>query len=73
MKHINTAMVNWSVVCVNEFARHKKLNPKAAFQYLHSFGGIQFIKEHYEVEHMLSLDNAIDDLGIICRNNGGNL
>jgi len=73
MEKINTTLINWAVVCVNEFARNRKLTTKAAFQYLLAFGGINFIMEHYEAEHLLSIDDAIDDLGIVCRNNGGSL
>jgi hypothetical protein len=50
-----------------------EINPKAAFQYLCSFGGIELIQEHYETEHLLSLDDAVEDLGIMSRNNGGSL
>ena len=48
--------INYTVVCVNEFANYK---------------GIEFIKEHYDVEHTLSLDTAVEDLTMVCRNNGG--
>ncbi|MCL1820969.1 MAG: DUF3791 domain-containing protein [Oscillospiraceae bacterium] len=73
MKQVNTNLVNWAVVCVNEFARHRRLSPRDAFQYLQNFGGIEFIKEHYEAEHLLSWDDTVEDLGIVCRNNGGSL
>ena len=73
MERVNTNLINWAVVCVNEFARHRELSPKAAFQYLRAFGGIEFMKGHYEAEHLLSLDDAVEDLGIVCRDNGGNL
>jgi len=73
MEKVNTNLVNWAVVCVGEFARNWNLTPKAAFQYLLMFGGISFIKEHYEAEHLLSIEDAVDDLGIVCRNNGGSL
>ncbi|MDR0948876.1 MAG: DUF3791 domain-containing protein [Lachnospiraceae bacterium] len=35
------------------------------------YGGIAFLTEHYEIEHTLSLDDAIDDLILICQKNGG--
>ena len=73
MKRVNTNLINWAVVCINEFARKWELTPKVAFHYLLEFGGIGFLKEHYEAEHLLSIDDAVDDLGIVCRNNGGNL
>ena len=71
MSKVNTNLVNWVVVCINEFARLKKLSPKAAFHYLYTFGGIEFMKVHYEAEHLLSLNDAIEDLSIVCINNGG--
>ena len=73
MKQINTRLINWAVVCINEFARKWELTSKAAFHYLLAFGGIGFLKEHYEAEHLLSIEDAVDDLSIVCRNNGGSL
>ncbi len=63
--------INWMVVCVNEFARQKALPVKVAFRYLYKFGGIAFLKEHYEAEHTLSFDDAVEDLEIVCAKNGG--
>ena len=63
--------VNYAVVCVNEFANKFNITSKDAFIYLHDYKGIEFIKEHYDIEHTLSLDDAVEDLTMICRNNGG--
>ena len=65
--------IDYTVVCVNEFAKKKNLNPKTAFLYLYNHKGLEFLKENYEIEHTLSLDDAVEDLDIICRNNGGDL
>ncbi|MBS6642546.1 MAG: DUF3791 domain-containing protein [Clostridiaceae bacterium] len=65
--------INYMVVCVNEFARAKALHPRIAFQYLYGHKGIDILKEHYEMEHTLSIEDAVEDLDIICKNNGGNL
>jgi len=65
--------INYTVVCVNEFARKKALHPRVAFLYLYNHKGIDFLKENYEIEHTLSLEDAVEDLEIICKNNGGNL
>lgn len=70
-KDIN--IIHWSVVCVNEFARQFSLDVKTAFKYLYNHGGIEFLKEHYEVEHTLSFDEAVEDLQVVCKNNGGAL
>jgi hypothetical protein len=64
--------INYTVVCVNEFANKFNIASKEAFKYLYEHKGIEFIKEHYDIEHTLSLDDAVDDLILICRNNGGN-
>lgn len=63
--------INYTVVCVNEFANRFNIASKDAFIYLYDHKGIEFIKEHYDIEHTLSLDDAVDDLAMVCRNNGG--
>ena len=66
-------MINFTVVCVNEFARKHNLSAKEAFRYLFQFKGIEFIKENYESEHTLSFDTILEDMDILCKNNGGML
>jgi len=65
--------VRYIVACVNEFANAKKLDKSVAFQYLYNNKGIQFLNEHYDIEHTLSFGEAIDDLTLICRRNGGKI
>jgi len=60
-------------MCVSAFALSKNLIEKDAFNYLDKFGGINFLEECYEAEHTLSIDDAVDDLTAVCRNNGGTL
>ena len=66
-------IINWMVVCVSEFSRRFSLDIKNAFKYLYNYGGIAFLKEHYEAEHTLSFDETVEDLRLICKNNGGEL
>ena len=66
-------VIHWSVVCINEFARQFAIDIKSAFKYLYKHGGINFLKEHYEAEHTLSFGEAVDDLRLVCRNNGGEI
>ena len=63
--------INYAVVCVNEFAKRHNLTVKAAFQYLYNHKAIEFIKENYDIEHTLSISDAVEDMTMICRNNGG--
>lgn len=65
--------INYTVVCVNEFAHRHNLNIKEAFQFLFQCKAIEFLKENYDIEHTLSLDDALDDMLIICKKNGGML
>lgn len=61
----------FTVTCVNEFAQQHNPSIQEAFCYLFQFKGIAFIKENYEVEHTLDFGTIIEDLGIVCRKNGG--
>lgn len=65
--------IDYSVVCVNEFARKKTIKEKDAFLYLYQYNGIAFLDENYDIEHTLSLEDAVEDMELICRKNGGNL
>lgn len=65
--------INYTVVCVNEFASRHNLKIKEAFQFLFQYKAIEFLKENYEIEHTLSLDDALDDMLMICKKNGGML
>jgi len=65
--------INWIVACVSEFAHRFGMTVKSAFQYLYQHGGIAFLVEQYEAEHLLSFDDAVDDLIIICKSRGGAL
>lgn len=64
--------INYTVVCVNEFANRYHISSKEAFMYLYNHKGIAFLKENYDVEHTLSFDDAVEHLTLICRNYGGN-
>ena len=63
--------IGWTVACVNEFARRFDISVTTAFQYLYLHGGIAFLDEHYEAEHLLSFDDAVDDLALVCESQGG--
>lgn len=65
--------IDFTVACVNEFAKQNNLSIQESFRYLFQFKGIAFIKENYEVEHTLDFGTIIEDLGILCRKNGGAL
>ena len=63
--------IAFTIACINEFAKHHHLSEQEVFRYLLKFKGIEFLKEHYAVEHTLDFATIVEDLGIICRKNGG--
>lgn len=65
--------INYTVACVSEFAKRYGISPKEAFLFLYEYKAIEFLKEHYDIEHTLSFADAVEDMMIICRNNGGEL
>jgi hypothetical protein len=65
------SIINYIVVCINDFAERFSMNSKAAYRFLSQYGGINFLLQHYDIEHTLSLEDAIDDLEKVCRDNGG--
>ncbi|GHV89183.1 hypothetical protein AGMMS50267_15430 [Spirochaetia bacterium] len=73
MGNLNRSKIQYYVLCVETFADVKQIPQKEAFKYLYAHKGIEFLIECYDAEHTLSLDDAVEDLTRVCRNNGGNL
>jgi hypothetical protein len=65
--------IEFMVVCISEFARRYKLTLQQAFRYLNNWKGLAFLEEFYDVEHLLSIEDAVDDLTVVCKKNGGML
>lgn len=65
--------IGFTVACVSEFAQQHNLSVQEAFRYLFKFKGIAFLKENYDVEHTLDFGTILEDLGMLCRRNGGML
>ncbi|MBQ6064217.1 MAG: DUF3791 domain-containing protein [Prevotella sp.] len=65
--------LSYFITCIAVFGEHFNLQPKQAFAYLKRFGGLAFLDECYAAEHTLSLDDAVADLSMICKRNGGGL
>lgn len=72
-KSLQKNKIDYTVSCVSLFASRHNLSKKAAFQYLDKNNAINFLKQHYDIEHTLSVDDAVDDMAEICRQNGGKI
>ena len=64
-------IIRYTIMCIHEFANRFALDYTEAFRYLKANGGLQFVLEQYEAEHTLSLDDAIEDMQYVCKQNGG--
>ena len=73
MDNLTKNIVQYTIACVYEFAKKHLLTPKEAFNYINRFKGLAFLLENYEAEHLLSINDAVDDLTQVCSNNGGGL
>jgi len=73
MSEVNRNRIHYYVLCVGAFARAKEISNVDAFNYLFAHKGIEFLIECYDAEHMLSLNNAVEDLTIVCKTNGGQI
>ena len=63
--------INYTVMCISSFANRHSLSLQKSYTYLKQYGGLSFLKDCYDAEHLLSIDDAIDDLTMLCRRNGG--
>lgn len=66
-------LVDYVMTAIIEFGCRHKLSIREASNYLNRFKGIDFLTEFYDVEHTLSFNDCVDDLTVVCRNNGGAL
>lgn len=64
-------VIDYLVVCVNDFADAHRLSYPQAHDYLSTYRGLAFLIDCYEAEHLRSLDEALDDIRQVCRQNGG--
>lgn len=65
--------IEYIVICISEFAKRHKLTMQQSFNYLKRCKGIEFLNNGYEVEHLFSIEDAIDDLTLYCQKYGGNI
>ncbi len=60
-------------MCIRLFAKRFQLPLQNAAEYLYQFKGIRFLDEHYAAEHLLPIEDTLDDLVAVCKRNGGAL
>lgn len=65
--------LEYSVVCINEFARKNGLPRDRACDFLSRYKGLEHLVRFYDVESTMPLDLIVEDLGRVCAKNGGRL
>ena len=58
-------------MCIVEFGKKFGMSVKLSYNYLEKYKGLAFLDKCYEAEHQLSLDEALNDLCVVCKRNGG--
>lgn len=66
-------IIDYVMTAIIEFAGKHGLTIREASNYLNRFKGIDFLTEFYDVEHTLFFNDCVDDLTVVCQNNGGEL
>ena len=59
--------------CVGAFANRFNLSLADSYAYLRRFEGIDFLIDCYAAEHTLSIEDAVEDVAILCQKNGGRI
>ena len=73
MNDINRTHIHYYVLCIGAFAVQKNIPHAEAFNYLYEYKGIEFLIDCYDAEHTLSLNDAVNDLTLVCKNHGGTI
>ena len=71
MVPVDRRVIGYIVANISEFARTHGMTVREAGNYLNRYKGLDFLAEHYEAEHLLSLSDSVQDLTRVCYNNGG--
>lgn len=66
-------IVEYLVCVIGAFAKSYSLTNAMAYRYLRDFKGLDFLSKHYDVEHTLSIEEAVEDIATICHRHGGAL
>ncbi len=71
-QHIKN-VVDYTTFIIDIFAQESKISMKEAHNYLRTYGGLSFLRQHYEAEHCENPEYTLQALKGICRRNGGGL
>ena len=70
-RQLNHKIAGFIIACISEFAVSYNLTIREASNYLKRYQGLDFLTKHYDAQHLLSIEDSVQDLAKICYNNGG--
>ena len=59
--------------CIKAFGKRFSMSREKAYDYMKRYSGLAFLFEFYDVEHLQSIEDTVDDVILVCKNNGGSL
>ncbi len=59
--------------CIKAFGKRFSMSCEKAYDYMKRYSGLAFLIEFYDVEHLRSIEDTVDDVILVCKNNGGTL
>ena len=65
--------ISFLTACIQAFGQRFDMTRQAAFRYLKAHKGLSFLIEFYDIEHLQSMEETLDDVLIVCQQNGGTL
>ena len=65
--------IDYTVFCVNEFARSNSLSYRDAFDYLDKYHAIDYIIDFYVENSQQPMSLMLQDMAECCRSRGGTL
>lgn len=66
-------ILEYIICCVGAFAERFSLTNGQAYKYLQEHQALAFLQKHYNIEHIFSIEDAVEDCARICLRNGGAL
>ena len=66
-------IIEYIIWVIGSFARQFSLTNAKAYEYLRKYKGLEFLNKHYGIEHTQSIEDAVEDITIICNRYGGAL
>jgi hypothetical protein len=62
-------IIDYTTFMIDVFAEENKLSMKDAHNYLRTYGGLDFLRKHYDIEHCENPEYTLQALKNICSQN----